>query len=1075
MPRKAKKDAEVHNAPESDVNRGEQLGRRGADLVRALEQKFSMQVAHEAIECNRQAIELCSVGHPYCSIYLSNLSKAVIMRYEKTGVLQDVEDAIDYNRQVLELPPSENLERSWSFSNLANAILTRFQQIGNPNDLNEAIDCNRRAIELCPTNSRYRGSYLSNLSKSIVMRFERTGVREDLDEAIDCNRKALDLRPPGHPDRSWSLSNLASAILTRFQKAGDIRDLNEAVDCNLQAVALCPLEDQYRSAYLCNLSKAVIVRFEQTGALQDLNQAIEYNQQALELRPPGHPDRSWSLSNLANAILTRFQQAGALQDLDEAIACNRQAVDLSPPGHPYRSSFISNLAKVIFMRFEQMEVMQDLNDAIDYNRQALEIRLPGHPDRSWSLSNIASALLTRFKHTDNVHDLDEAIACNREATELCSAEHPQRSAYLRNLASGLIARFSMNGITKNLDDAVDYLRQSLELRPPGHPERGSVLMSLAAATRLYKNADLDVAVNYLLKAQNSYLDLHPLQARVKWILAEVYLEQLTLGRPVTQSFDAVFELLEASAVHRPAKLIDRIAVANRWASLAREYEHHSCVRAYTIALQVFTQISVTTPTLEIQHNSLRSGVLDRYKSLASDAASSAIAQGNPEIAITFLEQGRAILWSRMRGYRQPLETLKDVDGDLAGRFERLSVQLELHSTQGLDKTKAPAGSHNYAEEQQRQYRILSEKWDQAVEEIRALDGFEDFLRPAPFSSLRAAAAEGPVIVVNVNRYRSDAIIICAVGPPIVVRLWNALPKALARLTPTFKDPRAATVDGFSRAMIPVLQKLWRYVVEPIAEKLTELGYPRRSRIWWCPTSELCALPIHAAGPYTAGEINLPDRYVSSYTPTLSALKEARSNSSTVAKTPGFLIIAPLDDDLATVEEEVSRIQRFGNFDTLLGPMASSSKVIDHFQRNAWVHFACHGHRNEAPLHSSFQLHADERLELLDIMKAQLPNAELAFLSACHGAAVDHMAPEESVNLATALQFCGFRSVVGTLWSMADEDGPQIAEAFYRYMFRNPGNADFRDAATALNLATREMRKKDGMTLGRWVNFIHIGA
>lgn len=59
--------------------------------------------------------------------------------------------------------------------------------------------------------------------------------------------------------------------------------------------------------------------------------------------------------------------------------------------------------------------------------------------------------------------------------------------------------------------------------------------------------------------------------------------------------------------------------------------------------------------------------------------------------------------------------------------------------------------------------------------------------------------------------------------------------------------------------------------------------------------------------------------------------------------------------------------------------------------------------------------------------------------------------------------------------MADEDGPQVAETFYKYMFRNEDRVDFRDAATALNLATRKMRKQEDTSFGRWVNFIHISA
>jgi hypothetical protein len=66
-------------------------------------------------------------------------------------------------------------------------------------------------------------------------------------------------------------------------------------------------------------------------------------------------------------------------------------------------------------------------------------------------------------------------------------------------------------------------------------------------------------------------------------------------------------------------------------------------------------------------------------------------------------------------------------------------------------------------------------------------------------------------------------------------------------------------------------------------------------------------------------------------------------------------------------------------------------------------------------------------------------------------------------------------VVGTLWAMADIDGPDVAEDFYGYMFREAGAAgDFRGSAAALNHATREMRKRR-VPIDRWINFVHIGA
>jgi CHAT domain-containing protein len=181
-----------------------------------------------------------------------------------------------------------------------------------------------------------------------------------------------------------------------------------------------------------------------------------------------------------------------------------------------------------------------------------------------------------------------------------------------------------------------------------------------------------------------------------------------------------------------------------------------------------------------------------------------------------------------------------------------------------------------------------------------------------------------------------------------------------------------------------------------------------------------------------------------------------------------------------VVEEIEQIRELGDFvDVLNGADANRDTVIHGLRQHSWAHFACHGHldkQGNQPFHSSFELHDNSHLTLLDLIQARLPNAEFAFLSACHSAAGDSEGtPDEVIHLAAALQFCGFRSVVGTLWAMEDIDGRDAAKEFYGYMFGEGGNtANFRDSAKALNLATRALRRK-GIGLERWIKFVHIGA
>jgi len=53
---------------------------------------------------------------------------------------------------------------------------------------------------------------------------------------------------------------------------------------------------------------------------------------------------------------------------------------------------------------------------------------------------------------------------------------------------------------------------------------------------------------------------------------------------------------------------------------------------------------------------------------------------------------------------------------------------------------------------------LAREWEKLVAQVRDL-GFEDFLRPPRLQTLLPAADRGPVVVVNVSRWRCDALIV----------------------------------------------------------------------------------------------------------------------------------------------------------------------------------------------------------------------------------------------------------------------------------------------------------------------------
>ena len=80
-----------------------------------------------------------------------------------------------------------------------------------------------------------------------------------------------------------------------------------------------------------------------------------------------------------------------------------------------------------------------------------------------------------------------------------------------------------------------------------------------------------------------------------------------------------------------------------------------------------------------------------------------------------------------------------------------------------------------------------------------------------------------------------------------------------------------------------------------------------------------------------------------------------------------------------------------------------------------------------------------------------------------------------MHLAAGLQFAGFPSVIATMWSIRDDDAPEVADHTYQYLFRNGLQVlDPSEAATALNRAILHLREDPKVTVDRWAPFIHFG-
>jgi CHAT domain-containing protein len=203
----------------------------------------------------------------------------------------------------------------------------------------------------------------------------------------------------------------------------------------------------------------------------------------------------------------------------------------------------------------------------------------------------------------------------------------------------------------------------------------------------------------------------------------------------------------------------------------------------------------------------------------------------------------------------------------------------------------------------------------------------------------------------------------------------------------------------------------------------------RPRLHWCPAGAFVFLPLHAAGIWTgplSDQTGSSDYVVSSYTPTISALSRCRRNLivkrldeirmllKAAPLSPGMVVLDNVRSEVANVADTIRDTSL-----TVLAHEAHDYATIEGVTRLLphadIVHLACHGVQDPRdPLQSGFCLQ-DGKLTVQRLMDLKPPLASLAFLSACETAKGAENQPDQTVHLAAAMLFCGFRSVIGTMW------------------------------------------------------------
>ncbi len=1061
-----------------------------------------------------------NVGERPLGLRLSYLSSIF------SGRLHECDAEISSYQYSLSLLPRSAPTHASDVYHLATAKLGRYELLlGQPeDDLEESILGFTEAILSFPLRRDSPlqlpniSSILHSLTYAISLRIEKSRHPEDIKCSVIYYRYLRGLPPDIHdpfsiPVRDSLVFALASQVdLELGDKDQDIEEMADLCDELLNSDT--STDSKFLTKPIMAFADIALNRTETVTETLTARIPSEKVIGCLQRATIRLPDFHKVSIALVKSLLGRFEITFSEDDYNEGMAILDEIISFRGPGDvpsPKRTLALCCAARFSSVRFWRFGKPEYLEQAIYFNRTLLDELLSlEDPNRDWVDWAIDDRLMlqnSRFDGSNVPLDLESAMPSFKFSGKLPSFQ--DLTASLPELSIKPLPKTTMNkhfiallpiAIGRRTDladieDGVNYCRQLIASNPN---DRLAAYAPVALGNLLHRAFECTRDTKYLDEAisaaRNNFNTANRRSLRflsLDRLIGSLYIRHRFLN--FREDSDEIIQLLAFSVENQGIESL-RLTHLCLWAVVARKVGHPSVSTVYDRAMSSLQVCLTLAPTLDMQHSQLIATMNFSIKSLPFDYASYQIHTSQLQQAIETLERGRGLLWSEMRELRTSLDQIRSVDPHLADNFATINRELETvtlaisskSNVHGIDSTSDVDAVDPFGRHVVRQRKLMDDR-EKLISQIRAVPGLDTFLKPPSFEYLRSASCHGPVIIINHSWWRSDIIILLHDSPPSLITtsrdFYFRANELQDQLLGARKEDSDLESNTYEDALRSVLKELYDLVGRPVIKRLNELNVPKQSRVWWCPTSVFYSLPLHAMGPIQS-DVDPPqyflDLYISSYIPSLSALIESRKPGSQTICKPSILLVAHPDENMRAAPKEMRAVQAVDTqVTTLFLTKATPTAVLSCFRDHQFAHIVSHGILEPGkPFDASFKLHKGKRLKLLDIIRAQFPDAEFAFLSACHTAELtEESIVDEVLHLAAAMQFCGFRSVVGTMWAMADIDGPDLAKHFYESVFSDEvqGGCYYERTAGALRDAVLHLRRKGGITLERWVNFVHYGA
>ncbi|KAF4429405.1 hypothetical protein FACUT_9148 [Fusarium acutatum] len=378
--------------------------------------------------------------------------------------------------------------------------------------------------------------------------------------------------------------------------------------------------------------------------------------------------------------------------------------------------------------------MVDLEEAVSYARTELDATPSDSPSRYIQLHNLGSMLLKRFsRNQGNESDLDQGIALLREALASISSTNPEIESILFRLASALDTRHDKLGSSEDLEEGIEVARKAIAAMVNPYTERPTSISTLAALLKKRFKAggsldDATEAISITEKATESMPEDSPFRTDLWTTLGDLFAAKLSRTW-ASGDLDEAVRSYRCAVEHPTGNTLRRIIAATSVMPLCLSLQEAYDIGRTAIDLVPGIAAARSLETSDRQH------LLSFSRGLAASVTGAAIRLNrDPSEALAILEQGRGILGSSLDDIRTDIKELRQAFRQLAERFMRLREELE--SSAILHSSDEPGENRGLRR------RNAAKNFDDLLDEMRRMPGFEDFLGPLTADQIRAAAAYG---------------------------------------------------------------------------------------------------------------------------------------------------------------------------------------------------------------------------------------------------------------------------------------------------------------------------------------------